>query len=423
MARLRTRFVISGLVITLLVIGAVGLFFAERRSYNQQVNSLREIQAAVVLARELSLYTQYNAHDTAAYTLGNPEHRQEFAAHAQAFSATLSRLQQLIDSGMLDDDEQEQTSAIGSLREQYDSAAEALFAAADANRASPSAEGQAGLEQAWQEQDRLGDAIDAASQELATRIGSDVANLQAALATDGHRALWALMSVGGLTASLMLLVQLLGARAIGRPMERLLTGVLRFTAGSYDTRVTSQSRDEVGDLARAFNTLAGTIQEQTARLRSQTEAAEAARRTAEAAQAEIAEQLATIEQQQLVIREMSVPVLPVGKAALVMPLVGALDSARLMLIQEQALRALQDVSARHLIVYITGVPVIDTEVAQGLIQVVQAARLLGTQAILVGIRPEVAQAIVGLGIDLRQVTTRSTLLGGIEYALGAAARA
>jgi rsbT co-antagonist protein RsbR len=68
------------------------------------------------------------------------------------------------------------------------------------------------------------------------------------------------------------------------------------------------------------------------------------------------------------------------------------------------------------------VPLIDTEVAEGLIQVVQAARLLGTQAILVGIRPEVAQAIVGLGIDLRQVTTRSTLLGGIEYALGTAAQ-
>ncbi len=114
-------------------------------------------------------------------------------------------------------------------------------------------------------------------------------------------------------------------------------------------------------------------------------------------------------QQRDFIREMSVPVLPIRSDTLVMPLVGALDSARLVHIQEQALGRLEATRARHLLLDITGVPVVDTQVAQGLIRVVQAARLLGAHVTLVGIRPEVAQSIVGLGIDLSGIRTYSTL--------------
>jgi rsbT co-antagonist protein RsbR len=115
---------------------------------------------------------------------------------------------------------------------------------------------------------------------------------------------------------------------------------------------------------------------------------------------------------------MSVPVLPLGQSALVLPLVGALDSERLGLVQEQALRSIEQQSARFLILDITGVPIVDTAVAQGLVQVVQAARLLGSEVVLVGIRPEVAQAVVGLGIHLSDIVTRSTLQSGIAYVLG-----
>jgi rsbT co-antagonist protein RsbR len=101
-----------------------------------------------------------------------------------------------------------------------------------------------------------------------------------------------------------------------------------------------------------------------------------------------------------------------------LPLVGALDSERLALVQEQALRSIEQLSARYLILDITGVPIVDTAVAQGLIQVVQAARLLGSEVVLVGIRPEVAQAVVGLGIHLSDIATRSTLQSGIAYVLG-----
>jgi rsbT co-antagonist protein RsbR len=125
--------------------------------------------------------------------------------------------------------------------------------------------------------------------------------------------------------------------------------------------------------------------------------------------AEQAQLLAEVEQQRTTIRELSVPILPVNTTTLVMPLVGALDSDRLEEAQEQALVALERTGARTLLLDVTGVPIVDTQVAQGLIAVVQAAKLLGAEAVLIGIRPEVAQALVGLGVDLRMVHTARDL--------------
>ena len=125
--------------------------------------------------------------------------------------------------------------------------------------------------------------------------------------------------------------------------------------------------------------------------------------------------LEEVQQQRILLRELSVPVIPISATTLIMPLVGALDSARLLQIQEQALRALEHTSTRYLVLDITGVPLVDSQVAQGLLSVVQAARLLGAQVLLVGIRPEVAQAIVGLGLDLRDIYTTSDLQSALSH--------
>jgi rsbT co-antagonist protein RsbR len=130
---------------------------------------------------------------------------------------------------------------------------------------------------------------------------------------------------------------------------------------------------------------------------------------AEAAHAESAERLTMIEQQQAIIREMTVPVLTLSASVLLMPLVGALDSERLLVVQQQALQTIERSSARRLILDITGVPVVDEAVARGMLQVVEAARLLGVETVVVGIRPEVAQAIVAVGINLSRLTTFSSL--------------
>ncbi|WP_322489877.1 STAS domain-containing protein [Chloroflexus sp.] len=115
-----------------------------------------------------------------------------------------------------------------------------------------------------------------------------------------------------------------------------------------------------------------------------------------------------------VIRDLSVPVLPVGKQALVMPLVGAIDRDRLALIQEQALAQIEQQRARWLILDVTGVPVIDTDVAAGVVQLVQSVRLLGAEVALVGVRPEVAQTMVSLGIELSISHVFSDLAGAVE---------
>jgi len=122
-----------------------------------------------------------------------------------------------------------------------------------------------------------------------------------------------------------------------------------------------------------------------------------------------------VQQQRLLVRELSVPVIPISASTLIMPLVGALDSTRLQQIQEQALHALERTSARYLVLDITGVPIVDSQVAQGLLSVVQAARLLGAQVLLVGIRPEVAQAIVGLGLNLHDLYTTSDLQSALSH--------
>jgi rsbT co-antagonist protein RsbR len=202
-----------------------------------------------------------------------------------------------------------------------------------------------------------------------------------------------------------------------RPISILQSATSRLAGGDLAARVQLQRADELGMLGRRFDEMADMIQQRTSAIEAQHLRADTARIEAETARAEIAEQLATIDAQRDVIREMSVPVLPLSHSALVLPLVGALDSERLALVQEQALRAIEQISARFLILDITGVPIIDTAVAQGLIQVVQAARLLGSEVVLVGIRPEVAQAVVGLGIQLNDIVTRSTLQSGIAYVL------
>lgn len=110
-------------------------------------------------------------------------------------------------------------------------------------------------------------------------------------------------------------------------------------------------------------------------------------------------------QQRTVIQRLSVPVLPVSADTLIIPLVGALDSERLSVLQNRALHALERSMAHRLILDISGVPLVDQQVAQGLLGVVRQTRLLGAETVLVGIRPEVAQALVEIGDDLRHMRT------------------
>jgi rsbT co-antagonist protein RsbR len=117
------------------------------------------------------------------------------------------------------------------------------------------------------------------------------------------------------------------------------------------------------------------------------------------------------------IRMLSLPIIPVAAQIIVAPLVGDLDASRMASLGQELLAGITQHRARVALVDITGVPIIDTEVAQTLLRVVQAARLLGTVVMLVGIRPEIAQTLVSLGISLDGIEIDATLQRGLARAL------
>ena len=124
-----------------------------------------------------------------------------------------------------------------------------------------------------------------------------------------------------------------------------------------------------------------------------------------------------IEQQTAALAEMSTPLLTISDTTVVMPLVGAVDSRRVGQIMDTLLQGVSVSRASIVILDITGVAVVDTQVANAFIRASQAVSLLGAQVVLTGIRPEVAQTLVQLGVDLRSIITRGTLQDGITYAL------
>ncbi|HEY0739085.1 MAG TPA: STAS domain-containing protein [Herpetosiphonaceae bacterium] len=124
-----------------------------------------------------------------------------------------------------------------------------------------------------------------------------------------------------------------------------------------------------------------------------------------------------IEQQAATLAELSTPLLAISESTVVMPLIGAIDTRRVQHIMDTLLSGVADRRARTVILDITGVSVVDTQVANALIQSAQAVKLLGAEAVLTGIRPEVAQTLVQLGVSLQGVVTRGTLQDGIAYAL------
>jgi len=117
------------------------------------------------------------------------------------------------------------------------------------------------------------------------------------------------------------------------------------------------------------------------------------------------------------VRELSTPIIPVLDRVLVMPLVGAIDTGRSQQIIETLLSAITTHDAEVVIMDITGVSVMDTSVANHLLEATRAASLLGAQCVLVGITPEVAQTIVHLGVDLSGLVTMSDLQSGVQFAL------
>lgn len=125
----------------------------------------------------------------------------------------------------------------------------------------------------------------------------------------------------------------------------------------------------------------------------------------------------TVSLQRMALQELSAPLIPVWEGITVMPLIGTIDTERAKQIMENLLTGVVKHRSEVVLIDITGVPVVDTMVAHHIIQAAEAVRLVGAKCMLCGIRPEIAQTIVNLGINLNEVITKNTLKKGIEVAL------
>jgi rsbT co-antagonist protein RsbR len=124
-----------------------------------------------------------------------------------------------------------------------------------------------------------------------------------------------------------------------------------------------------------------------------------------------------IERQQREMMELSTPVVSLWEGILALPLIGTLDSARTQVVMESLLQRIVETGSSIAIIDITGVPTVDTLVAQHLLKTVAAARLMGADCIISGIRPQIAQTIVHLGVELGEVTTKASLASAFAVAL------
>jgi rsbT co-antagonist protein RsbR len=126
---------------------------------------------------------------------------------------------------------------------------------------------------------------------------------------------------------------------------------------------------------------------------------------------------AVISEQTEQLLELSTPVIKLWDGVVAVPLIGTLDSARSQVVMERLLQALLDTGSPFAILDITGVPAVDTQVAQHILKTVVAAQLMGAQCIISGIRPQIAQTIVSLGIEFGEIVTKANLADALQHAL------
>ncbi|MEP7190532.1 MAG: STAS domain-containing protein [Roseiflexaceae bacterium] len=229
------------------------------------------------------------------------------------------------------------------------------------------------------------------------------------------------LSVALAAAIIGALFSLLFSRSITTPVRRLTRAAQTIAGGNQSQSIAIRGNDELAVLSTVFNRMNGAIKEREASLQQLAASLErrVADRTAELEQNVVAlrETAHARDQLSLAIRELSNPVVPIAQGVLVMPLIGIIDMERAAMLPASLLKAIEQHRAQTVIIDVTGVPLIDTQGAQTLLHAATAARLLGAETVLVGLRPELAQTIVGLGLSLAHLVTLGDLQSGVSYAL------
>jgi CHASE3 domain sensor protein/anti-anti-sigma regulatory factor len=226
----------------------------------------------------------------------------------------------------------------------------------------------------------------------------------------------------GVAALVVLLLMLVAAvvylaRAVVAPVARTAQAATRIAGGDLTARVPPGGTGEVAQLGSAFNTMAGALESNRAAL--ERGAAELRRTNAEldARAGELAEAYRDLEtSKEQSILALSTPALEIDDQTLLLPLIGEVSTGRAQQIRERLLAAVRENRSRYVVIDVTGVPSLDTDTARTLVEIVEAARLLGASVALTGVSGGLAAALVNLGIDPSQLTTRADLRAGVAWA-------
>lgn len=256
--------------------------------------------------------------------------------------------------------------------------------------------------------------------ELQTALLTEIEATEALKAAD--QVWWRNILLTLFTAVVAILAAIYSAARVSRPIVALTRVAAQITEGAFDIRADTRQQNEIGMLATGFNRMTSTLQQTLTgleqRVAERTDALQQALAEREETLVELKEALHTRDLLSRTVRDLSSPVLPIHDGVLVMPLIGVIDSERAAILTQSLLQAIERHGARMVLIDVTGVPLVDTQVAAVLLQAAAATRLLGAQPVLVGLRPELAQTIVGLGLDLSGLITHADLQSGIAYALG-----
>jgi anti-anti-sigma factor len=230
------------------------------------------------------------------------------------------------------------------------------------------------------------------------------------------------MSAAGLGLALLAgLLALAMARYIAAPLSKLSVAATAVGQGQLEALPKLRGSAEIAALAGAFGQMVDDLRSSRAAVAQQQQMLETrvSERTAdlEHTLAELRESANAREQLSATVRGLSNPIMPVLDGILVVPLIGVIDTQRAAMLMETLLRGIEHHRASVVILDVTGVPIIDTQVARTLLDAAGAVKLLGTKTILVGLRPELAQTIVGLGLDLSGLNTQADLQSGVSYAM------
>lgn len=241
----------------------------------------------------------------------------------------------------------------------------------------------------------------------------------ASLRADFERGLFSsIITTLMLTLILSLLVGLLLRQLIIVPLRRLSTASDQISAGNWIIPSGHERSDEFGTVARSFGQMVQTLQARETQLQEQIVAVQALNTELDERVAERTQELQSLVsvQEQLLsqIQKMSTPVVPVLDGVIVVPLIGNFDAQRASQLVQSILGGIEQHRARVVVLDITGAMMVDAQVATTIIKITEAARLLGTTAVIVGVRPEVAQTLVQLGIDLTHIQTSATLQQAIQ---------